>query len=703
MNGLEAQFRIAEIEINQSTLDEKIIGMFRYESESKGKRGPSVFICAEIFSTLYVYEQLLDVINETTERTRHLTVGVDTDPMARFEKLIEKVNEGVARFLKDEPTPITWNRVNIFILELSEGHISLSGLGRLTNVFLQKQSDGSYRSFDLLGSLEQPALVQPQKPFASLICGDVQPGDLLFIGTQNFERLRNEIGLVERLTKLPPVTAALDLKKAVEEQHIPDDYAGAVIARVELPLQTVSRPREKSHETLKTKSTESVEKMYQEVQKTQAMLSPALPPLASGTDQDRPPLQERLWTFLHVCLQRLKHWLQEIKEKAPALKDPMSLASLRGMNAGHGSFMTQKRKVTLLSTGAGVIIIIIGIFWFYHAKRSAAEQALWMAVYDQAFDRRTRAEADIIYGNEDRAQGYVKEARGLLAGLDEKTSQRKKTWGDLDASLKELETKLRREIHLDHPRQLLSGVGMDRAKLVTTWKHRPYALSQDGESLINLDATLGTRRIPLPATSGTPIGITAGTNEMLILTKSQKLIRIDPERLTAKQVSLGMTHASGSQAIHLYNRKLYSLDPASNMVWKYNAQADGFGSETTYLKQTSTDLRNTIGITIDANIYVANQNGLVTRYLSGVQESWSLRPIDPPLTSISGIWTDPDTDRLVVADLVGKRVLVFHKDGQLIAQISSADFQGPEAVSGDGAQKKIYLVDQQRLFSLDLP
>ncbi len=51
----------------------------------------------------------------------------------------------------------------------------------------------------------------------------------------------------------------------------------------------------------------------------------------------------------------------------------------------------------------------------------------------------------------------------------------------------------------------------------------------------------------------------------------------------------------------------------------------------------------------------------------------------------------------------GKRVLVFRKDGQLIAQITSPDFQAPQAVFGNTVSKKIYLVDQQRLFVLDLP
>ena len=703
MNGLEAQFRIAEIEISQSTLDEKIIGVFRYESESKTKRGPILLILAEIFSNLYVYEQLLDVINETAERTRHLTAGVDADPMARFEKLIQKLNEGVAQFLKEEPTPITWNRVNLFVLELSEGHISLAGIGRLTNVFLQKQADGSHRSFDLLGSLEQPAIIQPEKPFASLICGDISPGDLLFIGTQNFERLRNEIQLVDRLKASPPVSAALEIKQLVEQQNIPDDFAAIVAAHVELPTQTPTTLK-KMVEAVKNKSTESVEKMHQEVQNTQAMLSPSLPPITAAAASLNSPLPERLKKQARLYSEQAKDWVKGIVKKAPILKDPISLASLRGMNAGHGAFMTKKRKLSIAGGIAIVLLIAIGTLAFSHAKQTAAEQALWTAVYDQAFDRKTRAEADLVYGNEERARAYLTEARNLLTGLDEKTTQRKTTKSELDQSLAQLEVKLRRELAITHPTQVLSGVGEDTARAVAVWKNVAYALSADGTAVIQIDLASSAKfRIPLTGTSGTATGITASEDGVFVLLQPAGLLKIDTTRHTASAAALNLSKALGSQAITFYNRRIYSLDAAGNMVWKYANSGGNFGQESTYLKQNTTDLTNAVSLAIDSNIYIGKQDGTVARYLSGAQETWSLHSISPPLTSLTSLWTDPNTDRIVISDLVNKRVLVFRKDGQLIAQITSPDFQAPQNVFGDSGTKKIYLADQQRLFVLDLP
>ena len=179
-------FRFADIEFGNSPTNENIVGVFRFEQGRQNKQGPYHIVVAEIDSALYAYEQLLDTINATVEQSRTLMAGMALDPFARFEKIIERVNEAIAVFQEQEPTPINWDRLNIYIIECSGDQLCLSGHGKLMNLFLKKGEDG-YKSFDLCGSLEQPEKTDPKKVFASLICGDMQPGDMFFLGTNNFE------------------------------------------------------------------------------------------------------------------------------------------------------------------------------------------------------------------------------------------------------------------------------------------------------------------------------------------------------------------------------------------------------------------------------------------------------------------------------------------------------------------------------------
>lgn len=717
MNPLESQFRLAEIEVSKSTMDEKIIGMFRYDSDARtlgnaggGKRGPITVIIAEIASSLYVYEQLLDAINATAEQVRHLTAAVDADPMARFEKLIQRLNEAVTTFIATEPTALSWNRVNIFVLDISEGSLCLSGVGRLTNVFLQKQSDGTYRPFDLFGSLEQPAEVNPNKPFASLICGDMHPGDILFTGTQNLERLRETLRIPERLKTLPPVTAALEIRQDLERQNIPDDFAAMVIACVQLPA-AVPALTPKPIESTKEKSTASVAKMYDEEIKTQAMLSPVIAPVSREVPTS---FKDAIRKHAQGAWQKAQRTTKELLSRAKPVKDPMAINSLRGMNAGHGSFMTSKRKLMLGIVGAVLLAAIGGTLWYQHSRRVAAEQTLWNAVYDQALDKKNRAEADLVYGNETRAQTFVTDAKNLLASLDQKTADRTKAKQDLQKDLDALSVKLKRETTVDHPTVLATlamGSPANALKTLNLYKNDLYAIDSAAGAVVQIDPSASAvKKIPLTTSTTIPgiVATAAGKDLFVLLTDTRKLLSLDPTTEKVTPIPFGISKASSPQAIAIYNKRLYLLDPAANMIWKYSASGGGFGSESTYLKQNTNVLNSAKTLAIDSNVYVGfsatgGNGGKLVRYLSGVEETWDVSAVDPPLGDISSIWTTPDTDRVVVTDPTNKRIIVFRKDGKLVSQIRSGDFQNPTDVTGDAAAKKIYVVDNNRVMTLDLP
>ena len=185
----QTQFRLAEIDINLSPSDEKITGLFRIDSEQRGKKGPVLVILAEIASTLYVYEQLLDTLEQAAEQTRHLLAAVDTDSIVRFEKITQKVNEAIANFVANEPTRYLESRQLIRDGVFRARPLPYRESGGCQVSFYKNKRWPHARGliFNSLNNRE----INAEKPFSSLICGDMHPGDILFAGTlRNFERLR---------------------------------------------------------------------------------------------------------------------------------------------------------------------------------------------------------------------------------------------------------------------------------------------------------------------------------------------------------------------------------------------------------------------------------------------------------------------------------------------------------------------------------
>lgn len=695
---VEQQFRIAEIEVSKSPTDEKILGIFRFEGSGQNRKGTSLVIIAEIASTLYAYERLLDVINAAAEQTKHLVAGVEQDPVARFEKLIQRINDAVATFLDGEPTPLAWNRISLFIIELSQDHVCLTGTGRLMNVFLQKQEDGSYKTFDLFGSLDQPAEVDPKKPFASLICGDMKPGDVLMAGTTNLERFRNELRIKERLTVLPPVSAALEMKQDLERRGVPDDFLAAIIASVSLEMP--SGIAEKVAAIEKDKSTASINKLRETEKETDVHLSPAIAP-SKKPGETQTTLASKVKGGIFGLIGTARANLM----RRDRTKDIAAMASLRGMNAGHGSRFTKKHKMIVVGSAIALVALIIGISFWKHSQKLAAEAATWQATFDEAQDNRNRAESDLVYANDARARKEIETAEQLLSSLNLADPANKQKVETLRGELTQLREKLRKIVIAEPVTELHALSGSPDGSLVAPVlvKNIAYAVDNASRKIIKVDVTDKTKKeIALPSGAEAIVAGSLGTTSVVFTSASGKFYALNTQ---TDEVALINSRPSSSSTndIVLYGGRAYSLDGPNGQIWRAQSGGSGFGAETAYIKASNVPLTNAVGLAIDSNVYVLKADGTLARFLSGGQEGFTLSAVDPVLRAASGIWTNADAQRIAITDPAGKRVLIFNKDGTLKAQLTSPQFTGPRDVDGDEANRRLLIIDGTRLLLAPLP
>lgn len=696
---VEHVFRLADIEVEQSQIDDKIIGMFRFESSVPGKHGPVLLVAAEVNGTGYVYDQLLDTVNNEAEQSRTLTIGVDTDPVTRFEKIVQNVNNAIAAFLEREPTPINWTRVNIFLIELSEGHVCLTGVGRLMNMFLQQQADGTYKTYDLFGSLDQSPDINPDKLFASIICGDMKTGDVLIAGSSNLERLRNELRMKERLTTLPPVTAALEIKQDLESQSIPDDFVAVVAA---CTLADQPKPPQPTPVPPEGRSTASVKKMRGTEDDTQRKIIP-LP--FGRRSQDTPkdePVAPSVGGPLGL-LGKIRHMVR--RDRA---HDIATRASLRGMNAGFGTFLTKKRKTLII----GVAVLVLGILvvgsLVKYSRNAAAERAAWNASFDQAKGLIEQAQGESVY-SEDRARTTLASAEKILQGLDVETEDRQQAVNGLTKDSADLKEKLRRLVSIAQPAQLY-GLSADIADgaLASPLLFNGSLVVADRSSralVVIAPDTKETKKIDLPADAGSAriVALAAGNSSVIVALDNGKLFAANPANGQVSALTLNATNAKALTDATVYANRLYRLDAESGQIWRYPSATGGFGNEQAYLQAANTDISDAVSLAIDSNVYVLKSNGVIARFYSGGQDGFALPAIDPPLQHGASVWAAADGQYVAIADPDGKRVVLFTKDGHLVGQYISPVFKGPTDITADEKTKKLYVVDGNNVYVLDLP
>ncbi len=698
------QFRIAEIEVAKSLTDDKIAGVFRFETQGRTKPGPTLIIIADIQSSLYAYERLLDVLNSTAEQARYLASQMDQDPLGRFEKLVQRLNEAVAGFSEQEATPLNWNRINVFALELSDDHLCFTGTGHLMNLFLQKQEDGSYRSFDLFGSLEQPTPTDPIKPFASIICGDIKPGDLLMAGSTNLERLRSELRVKERLSSLPPVSAALEIKQDLEHRGIPDDFVAAIIACIEVKAsKSVAPPALTTEEPEKDKSTQSIERLRRQEEETIKQLSPANPVTeikkTTNAFSQTGDMAKRITSHALALIARVK--------KTVTKGDSMALASLRGMNAGYGTVFTKKKKLVIALISATVVLCIAGSLWWQHSKKTAAEIAAWNTTFDTATDQRNRAESDLVYGNEARARSEIDQAKRIIAELPTNTPDRQLKMTKLNKDLTDLQERLKKVITVENVMELTSlsaAVAPGSLTAPVLVKDTAYIVDQSTNTVLKISvSTKEIKRIPLPAGTATIVSGTEGKESILFATANNKLLALNKSTDLVKSMDWSHVRSSSTNDITLYNSKIYSLDAATDQIWRTSQSGSSFGGESSYIKAANAPINDGVALAIDSNVYVLKANGTVIQFLQGGQVSFGLYPIDPPLRAASNLWTGVDSTLLYITDPVDKRVLLFDKSGTLKSQLASSHFHQLRDLSVDESNKRMIVVDGNQLLLVPLP
>lgn len=697
------QFRIAEIEVAKSLTDDKIAGVFRFEATGRTKLGPTLLVIADIQSSLYVYERLLDVLNSTAEQARYLSSQMDQDPLGRFEKLVQRLNEAVAGFTEQEASPLNWNRINIFVIELSDGHMCFTGTGHLMNLFLQKQEDDSFRSFDLFGSLEQPTPIDGLKPFGSIICGDIKPGDLLIAGSTNLERLRSELRIKERLSTLPAVTAALEIRQDLERRGIPDDFVAAIIACIEIKASAEIPAVPVSTEPEKDRSTQSIERLREQEEETAKQLSPANPVeeirKTSTAMNSAGDMVKRVAATAAGLFSRAKQTIQK--------RDHMALASLRGMNAGYGTVFTKKKKTVAIVVGALLILILGGSLWWKHSRKVSAEIAAWNVTFDGATDQRNRAESDLVYGNEARARAEIDKAREMIATLPTDTPDRQLKMSKLSKDIGDLQERLKKIVKVENTLELAAlGAAANPGSLAAPVlvKDTAYVVDQASGNILKISvATKETKRIEIPSGTGQIVSGTEGKDSILFATSDGNLLALSKSTDLVKPMGWSHAKTSSTTDIVLYNAKIYSLDPSNSQIWRSQQSGNSFGGETSYIKASDAPVNDGVALAIDSNVYVLKANGSVVQFLSGGQVSFGLYPIDPPIRAASNIWTGVDSTMLYITDPADKRVLLFDKSGTLKSQLTSTQFSQLRDLSVDETSKRMIVVDGNRLLLVPLP
>jgi DNA-binding beta-propeller fold protein YncE len=118
-----------------------------------------------------------------------------------------------------------------------------------------------------------------------------------------------------------------------------------------------------------------------------------------------------------------------------------------------------------------------------------------------------------------------------------------------------------------------------------------------------------------------------------------------------------------------YNGNLYVLTASGNQIVKMRPQGNGYEAGTPWITSTlsGTTLSSARALAIDGNIYVLS-GSKINSFLSGREQTFETDDISPIMDNATDITATDDNEYIYILEPDEKRVIVFDKQGKLVAQ-----------------------------------
>ncbi len=226
----------------------------------------------------------------------------------------------------------------------------------------------------------------------------------------------------------------------------------------------------------------------------------------------------------------------------------------------------------------------------------------------------------------------------------------------------------------------------------------------DAKTLVLLSKKLKTNQI-LGGSRQIGSALTAAINGDFVFSYSpdKGVVRIDIQNQSDTPVVKPDPEWGMITDIFGFGGNFYLLDSAKNQIWKYIPVAAGYSDKVPYFKiDSNVNLRDASRLQIDSSVWALKGNSEIDRYTSGVADFYSIGGLDEPIKSISAFFVSDNTDNVYILDPENSRLVVTDKSGKYSAQYTGDKFKTADDLVADEQSKKLYLLEGNKIYLVDL-
>jgi len=717
-----------------------------------------LFAICEIDSGEKINQEIINIIQQ--ELKNHFYYSEETNVESAFENALSKTNQALHHIISEGIT--NWlDKFNIIIAVLHGTRIYLAHIGRIHAFLIHRD-----KIIDIIAKTSQPrAKINPLKIFSNIIEGNLNPEDQLLFCTTSILDYFSQEKLKRVISNTLPSDSTKELEKILLEANAGASF-GAIVSKLvptpeKLPEQKkdFSRSSDTALSPSYTPPQASMQDLRSQEERTSEYLSPSVFPkffksikkgfsalgnsyrkkvLKKGPKRSLPdssyyspekkikkPSREKKYikNIFSYLLKGLK-WLGQglaslfwtlfnLFRKPKTIKNKLKEIPEKTESKIHSGVFRFRRLSKKAQKTLVIALIILFIFatsivylgWKNDNKLTEEREA---EIIQQIKDLTFEAGAALSYEDERGAKELLSQARDLLNQLPNKSKEEKATYSELEAGIEKEYQKTLHIVNVDNP-----ILKKDFSQLENYAPVSHFVYSADFAYLINSNNNI----YEIDLTRNEVIVIENNLNEIgqykhaVKETSSTALLYHDQPGMVELNMNTGvLTPLSidfpqenmNIQNLAVYRSRFYYLDSQTNQIYRHQRGTFGFGPRTLWIQDPDLNIQDGVSLVIDGSIYLLKSNGQLLELFQGYEQDFSLDTIDPNLSSAQKVWTSEDSNYIYILDNQNKRLVQFDKQGNLVNQYFSDQFNDLKDFSVDETNSKAFILAGSKLFEITI-
>lgn len=730
-NKTSTEIFIAQPDSLKETLAGKLFVVVEIEEKSADSIKVINYIIDSITNNYYNNEKIFLREKVPSLKVEHI-----------FESSLAKVNEKFTQWYKEENITIPLNKINITLGLIYKNEIHAANHGSNKGLLAYPDAnDGAERENYKIADIFSGKKINSKnskKIFHDVISGYINQGTGLLICNEVLPEYIFNKELTRTLSTLPASGATEHIKNKLKELNTFVSFIGIVIKNSKQERNTQTHSIRSNPAILDNISNDSIINLNQTEDSTEELLTPpgVLFPkkwlkIFKKNDENKQremnlDIKERIWMkkkrpFLDLfkLLGKLTMKLFSAILRIFSLLSALIIKGLKkiqkiGISKALAKAFTKLKNAFMALGLKNKILIIIAVislvlFSYNISKKkieieNEAEQKNYTEISSLIEQKQNKADASLLYSDEDGAKKLYEEIKELLNELPEETEEQIKQHQEFEEKYTAFLEKIRNVIRVDEPerisdlKNLLSGSDPLNMELIG---NKLYLGDTSQKSLYNIDLDDDLATVITDTRDRIEsLGICAVNENMIYYFNNDLITQFNADNDEFLNLSINPGDANVSSAA-IFRNRLYLSDVKNGQILRFNLNGSSYSAPYAWINN-NTDLSGAVSMAIDGDIYLLFENGELLKYYRGDLSTFKLEAIDPPLENGNKLRADQEGDNIYILDKNENRIVVFDKQGQFIYQLKYPGLSDLKDFVVDIENKLVYLLNGTQVYKSKL-